>query len=95
MVTRQAEAFVPETFASAVVRRSNEILMARARAARVLPITEGVVEAASLVCRRPGAALLIVITHSGRTALALSKQRHPTPPFALCPAPEVARALSL
>ena len=66
-----------------------------ARAGRVLPITEGVVEAASQVCRRLGAALLIVATHSGRTALALSKQRHPTPTLALSPTPQGARAMSL
>ena len=41
------------------------------------------VEAASLVSRRLGAALLVVATHSGRTALALSKQRHATPTLAL------------
>jgi len=90
-----AAAFDPGTFPSAVARRANELLTAQARTVRVLPITEGVVEAASLVCRRLNAALLIVITHSGRTALALSKRRHPTPTLALCPAPEVARALSL
>ena len=94
-IVAEAEAFDPGTFPSAVARRANELLTAQARTVRVLPITEGVVEAASLVCRRLNAALLIVITHSGRTALALSKRRHPTPTLALCPAPEVARALSL
>ena len=61
----------------------------------IMPITEGVVEAASQVCRRLGAALLIVATHSGRTALALSKQRYPTPTLALSPTAEGARAMSL
>jgi len=42
-------------------------------------ITESVVEAAGLVCRRLGAALLVVATHSGRTALAISKLRYATP----------------
>ena len=50
-----------------------------ARAGRVQPITESVVEAASHISRRLNAALLIVATHSGRTALALSKQRNPAP----------------
>ena len=48
-----------------------------ARAGRVQPITESVVEAASLISRRLNAALLVVATHSGRTALALSKHRNP------------------
>jgi pyruvate kinase len=61
----------------------------------ISPITEGVVEAASLACRRLNASLLVVATHSGRTALALSKQRHATPTFALADDLEVARALSL
>ncbi len=65
------------------------------RAGTVLPITEGVVEAASLVCRRLGAALLVVATHSGRTALALSKQRNATPTLALTDDDEVARAMAL
>ena len=60
-----------------------------------MPITEGVVEAASLACRRLGAALLVVATHSGRTALALSKQRHATPTFAMTNDPRVARAMTL
>ncbi len=61
----------------------------------VQPITESVVEAASLVSRRVGAALLVVVTHSGRTALALSMQRHSTPTLALTDDPEIARAMNL
>jgi pyruvate kinase len=61
----------------------------------VQPITEGVVEAASLVSRRLGAALLVVATHSGRTALALSKQRHAAPTLALADTAETARAMAL
>jgi pyruvate kinase len=61
----------------------------------ILPITEGVVEAASQACRRLSAALLVVATHSGRTALALSKQRHLTPTLALTDDPSVARAMTL
>ncbi len=61
----------------------------------VQPITEGVVEAASLVSRRLGAALLVVATHSGRTALALSKQRHAAHTLALADTAETARAMAL
>ena len=53
------------------------------------------VEAASLVCRRLGPRLLVVATHSGRTALALSKQRHATPTLALADDAEIARAMAL
>jgi len=67
----------------------------RGRGGWVLPITEGVVEAASLLGRRIGASLLVVATHSGRTALALSKQRHPTPTLALASDLETARAMAL
>jgi pyruvate kinase len=66
-----------------------------ARAGSVQPTTEAVVESASLACRRLGAALLVVATHSGRTALALSKHRHATPTLALADRPEVARAMTL
>ncbi len=66
-----------------------------ARAGQVLPVTEAVVEAASAVCRRLNAALLVVATHSGRTALASSKQRHATPTLALTDDMEVARAMAL
>jgi pyruvate kinase len=67
----------------------------KGRAGWVLPITEGVVEAASLASRRLGAALLVVATHSGRTALALSKQRGATPTLALTDDPLTARAMAL
>ncbi|MEO6811497.1 MAG: pyruvate kinase [Isosphaeraceae bacterium] len=70
-------------------------LAASTRAGWIQPITEGVVEAASLASRRLGAALLVVATHSGRTALALSKHRHPTPTLALAEDVETARALAL
>lgn len=65
------------------------------RADWVRPITEAVVEAASLAGRRLNAALLVVATHSGRTALALSKQRHAAPTLALADDPSVARAMAL
>jgi pyruvate kinase len=66
-----------------------------ARAGQVLPITDAIVEAASAVCRRLSAALLVVATHSGRTALALSKQRNASPTLALTDDPETARAMTL
>ncbi len=65
------------------------------RAGRVQPITESVVEAASHISRRLNASLLAVATHSGRTALALSKQRNPALTLALAHTPETARAMAL
>ncbi len=61
----------------------------------ISPVTEGMVAAASLACRRMGVTLLVVATHSGRSALAISKQRHATPTVALADSPEMARALAL
>ncbi len=66
-----------------------------ARAGVVKPITESVVEAASQISRRLNAALLVVATYSGRTALALSKQRNPAATLALAHDAETARAMSL
>jgi len=66
-----------------------------ARAGRVQPITESVVEAASLISRRLNAALLMVATSSGRTALVLSKQRNPAPTLAMAHDPQTARAMAL
>jgi pyruvate kinase len=65
------------------------------RAGILTPITEGIVEAASLACRTLKAALLVVATHSGRTALALSKHRHATPTLALTDDAARARELAL
>lgn len=67
----------------------------QSHAGGVQPITECVVEAASLASRRLGAALLVVATQSGRTALALSKQRCATPTIALAADDETARAMAL
>lgn len=61
----------------------------------ISPITEAVVESASLACRRLDAALLVVATRSGRSALAVSMQRNRTPTIALAQSEEVARQLSL
>jgi pyruvate kinase len=65
------------------------------RAGWVQPITACVIEAASQVSRRLKAALLVVVTHSGRTALAISKLRHATPNLALTDDAETARAMAL
>jgi pyruvate kinase len=54
-----------------------------------------VVEAASLITQRLNAALLVVDTHSGRTALALSKQRNRAPTLALAHDVATARAMAL
>jgi pyruvate kinase len=66
-----------------------------ARAARIQPITESVVEAASLISHKLDAALLVVETHSGRTALALSKQRNQAPTLAVAHDVATARAMAL
>jgi pyruvate kinase len=66
-----------------------------ARAGLVRPTTECVVEAASLISRRLKAALLAVVTHTGRTALVLSKQRNPAPTVALAFDPATSRAMAL
>jgi pyruvate kinase len=66
-----------------------------ARAGRVQPITESVVEAASLISRRLNASLLLVATSSGRTALVLSKHRNPAPTLAVANDTRTARAMAL
>ncbi len=66
-----------------------------ARAGQLRPITESVVEAASLISRRLSAALLIVASNTGKTALALSKHRNPAPTLALAHDGHTARAMCL
>ncbi len=66
-----------------------------ARAGRVQPVTESVVEAASGISRKLRASLLAVSTNSGRTALVLSKQRNPALTLALAYDLSTARAMSL
>jgi pyruvate kinase len=66
-----------------------------ARAARVQPITDSIVEAASLISDRLQAALLVVDTHSGRTALTLSKHRNRALTLALASDLQTARAMAL
>ncbi len=57
--------------------------------------TDAVVEGASLVSRRLGTPLLVVATHSGRTALALSKRRNATRTLALADNAANARSMAL
>jgi pyruvate kinase len=59
------------------------------------PVTAGMVEAASAVCRRLDAKLLIVATHHGRSALAVSKKRQTTPTLALTTSVRSARRMAL
>ena len=61
----------------------------------ISPITEAVVDAACLAARRVDAALMVVATHSGRTALAASKHRQPTRILALADHAETARSMAL
>lgn len=65
------------------------------KAGEVMPITESVVEAVRLVSRRLKASLVVVATHSGHTALALSKQRYGAPTLALAQDPLIARSMAL
>jgi len=85
----------PTSWASLGSSGTHESVGPVARAGHVRPITEAVVEAASLVAHRLRAPLLAVATHSGRTALALSKLRNATHTLAMTDNPEVARAMAL
>jgi pyruvate kinase len=59
------------------------------------PVTESMVEAACVACRSLDAKLLIVATFHGRSALAVSKQRQPTPTLALTTSARGARVMTL
>ena len=61
----------------------------------ISPITEAVVDAACLAARRVDAALMVVATRSGRTALAASKHRQTTRILALADDAEIARSMAL
>ena len=91
-IVREAEAYLAEGGAEVYPKAH-----ARAdRAAGHVPdTTEAIVEAASTACRRLGAKLLVVASHSGRTALAVSKSRNATPTIAFAPDAPVARAMAL
>jgi len=66
-----------------------------ARAGKLTAVTESVVQSASLLSRRLNAALIVVATFSGRTALVLSKQRNATPTLALATDLLTVRAMAL
>ena len=59
------------------------------------PVTGASVDAACLIAQQVNAALIMVSTHSGRTALALSNRRPAVAILALARSEHVARALSL
>jgi pyruvate kinase len=66
-----------------------------ARAGRVRPITDSVVAAACLIADQLDAALIVVETHSGRTATALSNQRGRAMVLALANDVHTVRSMSL
>ena len=65
------------------------------RAALVRPITDSVVAAACLIAEQLDAALIVVETHSGRTATALSNQRGRAMVLALASEIQTVRSMSL
>ncbi len=62
---------------------------------RATLVTEAVTLGAGAAAERLGADLIIIATHSGRTAMALSKQRGQVPILALTDSPEAARRMCL
>lgn len=62
---------------------------------RATLITEAVTLGAGTAAQHLDADLIVVATHSGRTAMAVSKQRHSVPILALTDQPETARRMSL
>ncbi len=91
-IVREAEAYLAEGGAEVYPRAH---LAADRAAGHVPDTTEAIVEAASLACRRLGAKLLVVSSHSGRTALAVSKSRNATPTIAFAHDASIARAMAL
>lgn len=59
------------------------------------PVTHGVVTGAGMIAKRLGAKLVVVVSHGGATALALSKQRNPTPIIGVSPRAATLRQMSL
>jgi pyruvate kinase len=91
-IVREAEAYLAEGGHEVYPRAHRE---ADRAAGHVPDTTEAIVEAASLACRRLGAKLLVVSSHSGRTALAVSKSRNATPTIAFGHDAPTARAMAL
>lgn len=94
-ILTEAEAFAFDNPAASPLPAPASASPGAGRAGWVQPITESVVEAVRAVTRRLGARLVVVATSSGRTALALSKQRYATPTLAVSADPAVARAMAL
>ncbi|MGD9647463.1 MAG: pyruvate kinase [Pirellulales bacterium] len=65
------------------------------RAAGVLPVTHAVVVGASAMARELSARLIVVASHSGATALALSKQRNFVPTVGVSDRPQTLRQMCL
>ena len=63
--------------------------------ARALEVTEAVTVGAVAVAEQLAAGLLVIPTVSGRTALAVSKERSPVPVLALSDSPTTARRMNL
>jgi pyruvate kinase len=95
-IVGEAEAFLAAGGSGAKAAHFEDPLSIKGDARnRVTPITESIVEASSLACRRLDAKLLVVATHSGRTALAASKSRNNTLTLALAPDAALARTMAL
>jgi pyruvate kinase len=62
---------------------------------RARVVTEAVTLAAGTAAAQLGADLIAVVTHSGRTAMAVSKQRNQVPILALSDNPATARRMTL
>jgi pyruvate kinase len=59
------------------------------------PVTEAVVSGASLMARRLSAKLIVVVSHSGATALALSKERNFVPTVGISDSEQALRQMCL
>jgi pyruvate kinase len=85
-IAREAERILPP------VRQTDPQTLPRSRA---LAVTEAVTLGASVAAEHLSADLIVVATRSGRTALALSRQRSPIPILGLSDSPQAARRMCL
>jgi pyruvate kinase len=85
-IAHEAERILPP------VRHTDPHSQARSRA---LAVTEAVTLGAARAAEHLAAELIVVATHSGRTALAISRQRSHTPILGLSDSPEAARRMCL
>ncbi len=83
-VLHEAETYMPETDPGT-----------NTRPGWITPITEAVVEAAGLACDKLDARLLVIATETGRSALAVSKQRRKTPTLAFVQDPLLVNRMAL